>query len=120
MLSKAKYAFFTSMDVDPDKEALFNEVYENEHVPMLSEVPGVISVTRLVTEPLTIFMGGERRTFSAEGEPKYTAVYELTGPEVLVSDAWAAAVDQGRWPTEIRPYTGNRRLLMRRIISSAR
>ena len=48
------YVFSTSMDVDPDKEALFNEVYENEHVPLLTKVPGVISVTRFATEPLTV------------------------------------------------------------------
>jgi hypothetical protein len=32
------------MDVDPDKEALFNEVYDTEHVPNLLKVPGVHAV----------------------------------------------------------------------------
>jgi len=32
---KAKYLFVASMDVDTDKEALFNEVYDTEHVPLL-------------------------------------------------------------------------------------
>jgi hypothetical protein len=31
----AKYIFVASMDVDPDKEALFNEIYDTEHVPNL-------------------------------------------------------------------------------------
>ena len=35
------------MDVDPDKEALFNEVYDTEHVPNLIDVPGVHAVTRV-------------------------------------------------------------------------
>ena len=30
-----KYLFVVSMDVQPDKEALFNEVYDTEHVPLL-------------------------------------------------------------------------------------
>jgi hypothetical protein len=30
---KSKYLFVASMDVDPDKETLFNEVYDTEHVP---------------------------------------------------------------------------------------
>ena len=30
---KSRYLFVASMDVDPDKEALFNEVYDTEHVP---------------------------------------------------------------------------------------
>ena len=29
------------MDVEPDKEALFNEVYDEEHVPNPINVPGV-------------------------------------------------------------------------------
>jgi hypothetical protein len=36
---KCRYLFIASMDVDPDKEALFNEVYDTEHVPSLLKVP---------------------------------------------------------------------------------
>ena len=32
MAAKAKYLFIASMDVDPDKEALFNEVYVGERL----------------------------------------------------------------------------------------
>ena len=72
-----KYLFIASMDVEPDKEALFNEVYDREHVPNLLKVPGVISVTRLATQPLTMSLGGERQSVVAEGEPAYTAFYEI-------------------------------------------
>ena len=34
----SKYLFVASMDVDPDKEALFNEIYDAEHVPNLLKV----------------------------------------------------------------------------------
>ena len=44
---KSKYLFVASMDVDPDKEALFNEVYDTEHVPNLLKVPGVHAVARM-------------------------------------------------------------------------
>ena len=37
---KSKYVFVASMDVDADKEALFNEVYDTEHVPNLLKVNG--------------------------------------------------------------------------------
>ena len=112
---KAKFLFFASMDVAPEKDALFNEVYDQEHVPMLLKVPGVISVVRLETQPLTLSIGGERQTIVAEGEPKYTAIYEIESPEVLVSDAWAEAVEAGRWPEEVRPYTSNRRHVLRKV-----
>ena len=113
---QSRYVFIASMDVDPDKEKLFNEVYDNEHVPLLSEVPGVISVTRLKNEPLTMIMGGERRVIEAVDEPAYSAVYEIESPEVLSSDAWAEAIDRGRWPTEVRPYTRNRRHTLKRVM----
>ncbi len=115
MHPKARYLFIASMDVAPEREALFNEVYDTEHVPNLLKVPGVLSARRLTTEPLTMFIGGERKTLVAEGEPRYSAVYELESAEVLLSDAWAKAVEQGRWPTEVRPHTRNRRHVLKKI-----
>ena len=41
-----KYLFIVSMDVQKDKEALFNEVYDKEHVPNLRAVAGVRRATR--------------------------------------------------------------------------
>ena len=52
MASKARYIFIASMDVDPEKEDLFNEIYDTEHIPLLLKVPGVISAKRYKTEPL--------------------------------------------------------------------
>ena len=111
-----KYLFIASMDVAPDKEALFNEVYDTEHVPNLMKVPGVISITRLAHVPLTMSIGGERRAITAEGEPSYTAIYEIESPEVLVSEEWAQAVEAGRWPEQVRPHTKNRRHVLRKVI----
>jgi len=116
MAAKARYLFIASMDVDPAKEDLFNEVYDTEHVPLLLKVPGVISAKRYRTEPLTVFVRGAKQTVVHEDEPRYSAVYEIESPEVLVSDAWARAVDKGRWPTEVRPYVRNRRLVLRRLL----
>ncbi len=116
MASKARYIFIASMDVDPEKEDLFNEVYDTEHVPLLLKVPGVLSAKRYKTEPLTVFVRGATQTVVVEGEPRYSAVYEIESPQVLVSDAWAKAVDKGRWPTEVRPYVRNRRLVLRRLL----
>ncbi len=111
-----KYLFIASMDVEPDKEAIFNEVYDEEHVPNLMKVPGVISVTRLKAEPLSLSIGGERRTVVAGGEPAYTAIYEIESPQVLVSREWAEAVELGRWPEQVRPYTKNRRHVLRKVM----
>ena len=112
------YLFSAAMDVAPEKEALFNEVYDAEHVPMLLAVPGVISVVRFKAQKeITLILGGQLRTVLVENEPTYNALYEIEAPEVLTSDAWAKAVDQGRWPDQVRPFTKNRRhVLYRRLV----
>ena len=112
----SRYLLTAAMDVDPSREAVFNEVYDREHVPSLLTVPGVIAVARFKREELTLSIGGEKRRIVIEGEPRYNALYEVESPEVLVSDAWAKAVEQGRWPAEVRPFTKNRRhVLYRRM-----
>ena len=113
---KTRYVFIAAMDVDPAKEAIFNEVYDKEHIPNLLKVPGVKSVTRLTQQPLEMFIGGERKKIVAEGEPRFAAVYEIDSPEVLTSEAWSKAVEAGRWPTEVRPYTRNRRHVLRKVM----
>jgi hypothetical protein len=105
---KSKYLFVASMDVDADKEALFNEVYDTEHVPNLLKVPGVHAVARMAGEPFSISIGGEEKRVAQDG-PRHCALYEIDGPHVLVSREWAKASETGRWPGEVRPFTRNRR-----------
>ncbi len=113
---QTRYLFSAAMDVEPAKDALFNEVYDGEHVPLILKVPGVIAAARFKKQELTMILGGERKTIVIENEPAYNALYELESPEVLTSEAWAKVVDQGRWPGQVRPYTKNRRhILYRRI-----
>ena len=110
------YLFSAAMDVEPGREALFNEVYDTEHVPNLLAVPGVISVARFKTQELTMSIGGQLKTIVVENAPQYGALYEIESPEVLKSPAWAKAVEAGRWPAQVRPHTRNRQhLLYRRI-----
>ncbi|HZD39478.1 MAG TPA: hypothetical protein VE131_02075 [Terriglobales bacterium] len=116
MPGKAKYLMIASMDIDPQHEDLFNEVYDREHVPNLSKVPGVLSVTRYKREPLTMNIGGECKSIEIPNEPLYTAIYELESPEVLTSAAWDKAVEQGRWPTQVRPHTKNRRHVLLKVM----
>ena len=115
MAGKAKFIFIASMDVDPAKEALFNEVYDSEHVPNLLKVPGVHGVTRIKGEAFTMSIGGAEKKVVHEGAI-YSAIYEIDGPHVLVSPQWAKAVEEGRWPGEVRPHTRNRRHALYKIL----
>ena len=51
MSISTRYVLIASVDVTPEAEPLFNEVYDTEHVPNLLQVPGVHSVTRMKGEP---------------------------------------------------------------------
>ena len=111
---QSRYLFVASMDVDLDKEALFNEVYDTEHVPNLLKVPGVHAVARMEGEPFKMSIGGAERQVAHEG-PRHSALYEIDGPHVLTSPEWASAVEAGRWPTQVRPFTHNRRHALYRV-----
>jgi len=116
MAGKAKYLMIASMDVDPEHEAIFIEVYDKEHVPNLNKVPGVLGITRYKRGTLTMNIGGEKKTIEIPNEPTYTAIYELESPEVLTSSAWTKAIEEGRWPKQVRPFTRNRRHVLLKIM----
>lgn len=91
----SRYQFFVSMDVQSDKEALFNEVYDSEHVPELLKVPGVLRVERSKLIDGAVLIGGVKKALANEGIARYLAVYTLSSPEVIHSEAWAVAVERG-------------------------
>lgn len=104
---KTAYVFVVSMDVDADKEQLFNEVYDTEHIPLLLKVPGVRAASRMKGEDFAIMLGGQKVEKKHEAA-RYSAIYEIDSPSVLLSPEWAEAVEKGRWPGAVRPYTRNR------------
>lgn len=113
---KTRYQFVVSMDISSDREDLFNEVYDTEHVPYLSAVPGVLCATRSIRQPLRMMLAGEERTMDPGNEPRYSVTYDIESPDVLLSVAWAKAGERGRWPTEVRPHTTNRRHILRKVM----
>ena len=111
-----RFLLSAAMDVTPDREKLFHEVYDTEHIPLILKVPGVVSATRFEIQSFSMMLGGERKTMDPQGAPRFHALYELDSPDVLLSEAFAKAVEQGRWPGQVRPHTSNRRhLMMRRV-----
>jgi hypothetical protein len=92
------YVFWVMMDVEPHREALFNELYDTEHVPLLLKLPGCVNVVRYRTE--------------TPGEPRYLAAYEVERADLPMSPAWNDTSDIGRWKPEVRPYTHNKRYIV--------
>ena len=116
MAITTRYLLSVSMDVEPDYEDLFNEIYDTEHVPYLLAVDGVHSVTRAKGESFQFAMAGQQKSIDAPS-PLYIALYEIDDPSVVASDAWAQAVETGRWSTDVRPHTLNRGHAMYKICS---
>ena len=92
------YVFWVMMDVERHREALFNELYDNEHVPLLTKLPGCVNVVRYRTE--------------TPGQPRYLAAYEVERPDLPMSAPWNDTSDIGRWKPEVRPYTHNKRYIV--------
>src|SRR3954453_15162420 len=100
MSKRPKYLMIVSMDVDREHDAIFQEVYDQEHIPNLLKVPGVLGVSRYERGNVVMKFGSEIKTMDFGDTPKYSAIYELEHPDVLVSAEWAKAVEAGRWATE--------------------
>jgi hypothetical protein len=76
--SAAPKALFLAIgDTPPEHEAEFNKWYNEEHLPMLARVPGVLSA---------------RRFFDPKGKPRYIAMYELSDPDARSRPEWQAAI----------------------------
>jgi hypothetical protein len=67
---------FIWTDIAADEEAAFNDWYDNEHMPdRVLKIPGFLSGRRFV---------------ALSGAPRYLALYEMTGPDVLWSEPYVA------------------------------
>jgi hypothetical protein len=100
------HLFVVQMDIAAEHEAEFNRVYDSEHFPMLSKVPGVLSSARYRLE-----------NSSDPKMQRWLTVYEVGSPAVLDSPAWAEAGSFGSWATKIRPLTTERHHSMFRAIA---
>ena len=114
---KPPFLLAVQMDVRPDHEDLFQDIYDNEHAPNLLQVPGVRSVRRFRrADVLSMAVGGAVHELKFPGEPVFSALYEIDSPDVLTSEAWSRAVDLGRWSSAVRPFTSNRRYTLHQRI----
>jgi hypothetical protein len=77
-----------AMNVEPAAEAEFNNWYDNEHIPALAAVPGVLCA---------------RRFRATSGNRRYVALYHLVSPEIQATPAWKSAADS-EWTRKLRPH----------------
>ena len=91
------HLFVVQLDIPAADEAEFNRIYDTEHFPMLTKVPGVRGAARYRLEHSTV-----------PGMERYLTIYELDSPEVMKSAAWEKAGAYGDWATKIRPKLTSR------------
>lgn len=78
----------SSMEVDPAIEDEFNEWYDEEHMPLMDAVPGMLAA---------------RRFRATSGLPRYVAVYHLQSPQVYKQRSWYEA-NQTPWLRRIHRH----------------
>jgi hypothetical protein len=91
------YIFVVQLDIPAADDAEFNRIYDAEHFPMLSKVPGVRSAARYRLAHSTL-----------PGMARYLTIYELDSPAVMQSEAWEKAGAYGDWVAKIRPKLTSR------------
>ena len=110
-MANSKYIFVVSMNVKKEYENLFNEVYDEEHIPYLLKVPGVNKVTRWKGTAFNFSIGGKTKSMNAPAQ-KFIAMYEIDSPDVVQSQEWSLAVEEGRWSSQVRQHTSDRSHVM--------
>lgn len=88
MKSKKHILLIVRIDVEPEMEAEFNRWYNEEHIPTLLKVPGVVWA---------------KRAINTGPGPKYIAVYEHENVDVQRSEAYQKAA-QTEWTRRIEPH----------------
>ncbi|HEV2300411.1 MAG TPA: hypothetical protein VGR91_02465 [Stellaceae bacterium] len=85
------------VDIDAAHEAAFNRWYDEEHIPRLLQVPGIL---------------GAGRYSALKGGPKYLAVYELENHQIVRGEAFLAAARIGPGDEHAAPSRIGRNLLI--------
>jgi hypothetical protein len=88
MKSEKHILLIVRIDVKPEMEEEFNRWYNEEHIPTLLKIPGVLWAKRAIN--------------TGKG-PKYIAVYEHENIEVQNSEPYRKAA-QTEWTRRIEPH----------------
>ena len=104
MKENTEYMWLVQLDIPEELDDEFNRIYNDEHVPFIAKVPGVLGVQRYVLERPNA------------GVQRYATVYRVDSPDLPQTPEWKAASAQGDWASKIRPHTSNASLSMFRAI----
>ena len=106
--SEATGLMLFAMNVLPDVDREFNTWFDDEHIPHLAAVPGVLAA---------------RRFKMAGGSHRYLVLYHLSTPQVQASKEWkqggASPLTDKMKPHFLNPERNPLRLVLRRYAARA-
>ena len=87
--SEGRALFVVTIEIDPVHENEFNRWYDEEHFPERVGCPGFLTA---------------RRFRSADGAPKFLALYDLESPAALETPEYRALSEPSEWTRRIRTF----------------
>ena len=93
----AAYCMIITFEIAPEDEAEFNDIYDNDHIPNILELDGVLEVIRF-----------RDAAPNDKGFLVYSALYMFTRENLHETPEFTALSNLGRWAPVIRPKVKSR------------
>lgn len=93
----APFCMMITFEIAPGDEAEFNDIYDNDHIPNILKLEGVLEIIRF-----------RDATPNEQGHLVYSAIYFLARENLHLTPEWTALSDLGRWAPVIRPKVKSR------------
>ena len=93
----APFCMMVTFEIAPEDEAEFNDIYDNDHIPNILELKGVIEVIRF-----------KDAAPNEKGLLVYSALYLLAEENLFQTPEWTKLSNLGRWAPVVRPKLKSR------------
>ena len=93
----APFCMTITFEIAPADEAEFNDIYDNDHIPNILKVPGVLEVIRF-----------RDAAPNEKGFLVYSAIYFVATENLHETPQWKERSEIGRWAPVIRPKIKSR------------
>ena len=93
----APFYMMVTFEIAPEDESEFNDIYDNDHIPNILKLKGVIEVIRF-----------KDAAPNENGLLVYSALYVLAQENLHQTPEWKELSDLGRWAPVMRPKIKSR------------
>ena len=93
----APFCMMITFEIAPEDESEFNDIYDNDHIPNILRLEGVLEIIRF-----------RDAAPNDKGFLVYSALYLLARENLHETPEWKELSDLGRWAPVIRPKVKSR------------